>query len=314
MLRLRKATEQDLDQINELATSIEFEQGIHNWTLYYRTSPRTFYVYENLQPTSNRRQNEIVGYVTRNLIFSGCILTHHIMILPEYRNQRLTKDLLKQLDVNFDGIIVANYNNKALKLVNGVKQQKPVVFGPKYTGYYGFLPSTLPANWSTVTSTMNECSDYSLCPVDASNIELILQYDQTLHPSDRSNFMKQWLLPTDDSDHTIAYCAMAAGHVVGYGAVRMMTESYYDLAPVYADSKEIAERILRTLVIELWTRKQNTVELYVSFPAEQKTTLKFCLDLGLHWHYAEMRTYENVSTQPQLPWHKVFSAHEFWLL
>lgn len=314
MLRLRKATEEDLDQINELATSIEFEQGIHNWTLYYRTSPRTFYVYENVNPSTERRKNEIVGYVTRNLIFNTCVLTHHIMILPEYRNQRLAKDLLKKLDVDFDGIVVANYNNKALKLVRGVGQQKPVVFGPKYTGYYGFLPRELPKSWNNVDVSTTS-SEVSLYAINSSNIDAVLKYDQTLHPSDRSDFMRQWLLPDADATHmTIACCVVKNDKVIGYGAARMMTDSYYDLAPVYADSKDIAERILRYLSVELWSKKGDSVELYVSFPAEQTVTLKFCLDLGLKWHYAEMRTYENVSKQPNLPWHKVFSAHEFWLL
>ncbi|VDP43028.1 unnamed protein product, partial [Soboliphyme baturini] len=140
MPRWRLATTLDLARIEELSLGVEFEQGVHNWQLYFETSPDTFYVLES------EDYGQVVGYLSRNHIGGGVMLNHHIVMLPEFRRRCAVQGLLRQLRQQWPGPVVSNVNAIGLTLLQSYLEHNRIFYGPRFIGYYGFLPDVFPSH------------------------------------------------------------------------------------------------------------------------------------------------------------------------
>lgn len=78
---LRKAKEEDLETFEQIASTVHFDIGLHNWKLYYSISPDGYWVFE--EP----KKKIIVGILSGHSINDEFFWGHQVIILPEYRQK-----------------------------------------------------------------------------------------------------------------------------------------------------------------------------------------------------------------------------------
>ena len=157
--------------------------------------------------------------------FIGFYIVH-----PDYRGQgygiQIWKAALEQLagcNVGLDGVVAQqeNYRQSGFTLAyrniryEGIQQQAP-------------------------------SSAISIHDVSALPFELIDQYDQSLFPAPRPSFLKAWL--THPQSHAIAH--VENNKMAGYGVIRKC-RSGYKVGPLFANTNDIANTLLSTLVSKI---------------------------------------------------------------
>ncbi|OKH45253.1 GNAT family N-acetyltransferase [Calothrix sp. HK-06] len=80
--------------------------------------------------------------------------------------------------------------------------------------------------------------------VELSTVPLraLVAYDQPFFPAERSNFLQSWIAPP----HRIALGIKSNDALVGYGVIRQ-SHTGFRVGPLFADSEQIAEKILLAL-------------------------------------------------------------------
>lgn len=103
-LILTHAKPEDLIHFDNIVAKEQFDQGLHNWKLYYSLSPEDFWVL--LDPEENRK---IVGIFTANTVTKDFIWGQQCVILPEYRKQNR---IMMLCDIIFNNKHFAGTQNK----------------------------------------------------------------------------------------------------------------------------------------------------------------------------------------------------------
>lgn len=124
----------------------------------------------------------------------------------------------------------------------------------------------------------------------------------------RRRWFSQWLFP-ENPDHSYSVIAYRPSDntVCGYGVARLQTD-YYAIAPVYADSEDIAYALLCFLA----NRFKNSEHVYLEFHANRRSCFKFVTEAHLAFTYSNFRCYN--AFVPNLPIEKLYCDHEFWPL
>lgn len=124
-LLLRRANFEDLETFDEIASSVHFDIGLHNWKLYYSINPKEFWVM--VEP----KEKKIVGIWSGNRVNDDLFWGHHVVILPEYRHKsrfRRTIELIQSAPY-----FAGNRNANSIYAL----RQEPTHFGYKLVGFYG---------------------------------------------------------------------------------------------------------------------------------------------------------------------------------
>ncbi|QFT54299.1 GNAT family N-acetyltransferase [Microbulbifer sp. THAF38] len=88
----------------------------------------------------------------------------------------------------------------------------------------------------------NSASEYEICPLADIPFDQLLQYDLTCFPACREKFLRTWLSP----EGVQALGLMQSGELCGYGVIRRCADGY-KVGPLFANSGELAEALLREL-------------------------------------------------------------------
>lgn len=109
----------------------------------------------------------------------------------------------------------------------------------------GFRPAHLNVRYQGQMS-LNGRKDPHLTLISENLLSLVEKYDRNYFPAPRSAFLQNWLPQTQD---TISLAYMDHGTIQGYGVIRRCFTGY-KIGPLFAESFEIAQKILQGLVIQ----------------------------------------------------------------
>ncbi|KRX15560.1 G/T mismatch-specific thymine DNA glycosylase [Trichinella nelsoni] len=271
----------------------------------------SFYVLEDCLGENSKI---IVGYLSRNKIDERTMLNHHMLILPPYRKAGIMQSFLTELDRDWSGPIVSNANPYGARLIASLDPDRALWRGPQFIGYFGsLLPDRI--HFSNNNNSVLQLTNCDLLEVTKENLNQVLHYDSgKIHPTCRDAFLTSWMIPERESAAAaLALCAMRHGTVVGYGVMRKISDTYYDMAPVYADDDAVAMGLMKQLCAWLVQIAGSGVRIYYAFPIDQKPSVRLAEELGLKIEDHETRIYQRELVE-NLPWKHCYAIHQFWLI
>ena len=124
-----------------------------------------------------------------------------------------------------------------------------------------------------VSNAMANCGSEKmpLVPLKDTILEETLIYDRDFFPADRSRYMREWLSMPNAS----GFVWKEGKSISGYGLIRQAKQGYR-IGPCYADSPEIADTLLRALLIQA-----NGAPVSISMPENNPLTQRLVDDFGL---------------------------------
>jgi len=143
--------------------------------------------------------------------------------------------------------------------------------------------------------------DGSVVPVDVVGFEAIERYDRLHVAAPRPALLRRWL--AQPGAHGVALCT--GGLVTGYGVVRACQRGYR-LAPVFADTPDLAERIVAHLM--------STVDgqpVQIDVPEPNAPGLELAARFSLAESFGCARMY--YGPDPRLPVERIFGVTSFEL-
>ncbi len=119
--------------------------------------------------------------------------------------------------------------------------------------------------------------------------ETLDAYDKKHFPVPRSAFIKAWI----SQPGVMGYAIFKHDHLVGYGVARPCHQGY-KIGPLFADSTDIAESILSSLLAEIKGEK-----VQIDIPEPNQSALKLATNFGLVESFGCARMYRgNVNPVP----------------
>ena len=106
-----------------------------------------------------------------------------------------------------------------------------------------------------ISGTGEDCFNEKIVSLSSVAFEKISIYDQKCYPAKREEFLKEWL---KNSVKSVAYCE--ENEMKGYGVLRRGWDTFR-IGPWFADSKDIAEEILKSLIGSLQSNEVATIDI-----------------------------------------------------
>lgn len=275
--QIRTMTREELDIAVNWAGIEGWNPGIYDADAFYATDPKGFFVgfLEN-EPIA------CISAVAYNLNFG--FLGFYI-VRPDYRGKdygiqiwNKAIEYLKTQNIGLDGVVAQqeNYKKSGFKLAY------------RNIRYQG-KSKKLEMNNNTVK--------LSQIPFDE-----LLKYDNNLFPAPRSQFLKHWInLPESAS-----FGVRKDGKLAGYSVIRKCRDGY-KIGPLFADNKEIAEKLFSAVNNYL---EPDTV-IFLDTPEVNPAAVELAKthDMKMCFETARMYTKEAPSIQLQ----KIFGVTSFEL-
>uniref|UniRef100_A0A183J792 Acetyltransf_18 domain-containing protein n=1 Tax=Soboliphyme baturini TaxID=241478 RepID=A0A183J792_9BILA len=269
-----------------LALHYYFSPGLHNLIVFYKSSPIGWQVAEDEDGTT-------VGYYIYNqLPVEGIRFGYQLLVSRKHTGKGITNmfNMPKK-----DGVpVIANVTPDTIQryLIDSWYEKLLCYVGAVFPGR-GF-PVHPPKNKLNI----EEVTD--------AHLDAIYSYDLGLLGFDRKQFLRLWL---NKDEFGKSVCAVKDGIILGYGTLKI-AEKYTMIAPVYADSDEVAFAILYELLHDY----DMSLTLSLIFPATNAFMCHFVKNLGLQLFTSEMRiTRGNCeAVVKNLQMKKVYALHEFW--
>ena len=275
---VRPMTRQELDTGIEWAAAEGWNPGLYDADSFYAADTTGFWL--------GLLQDEPVGMVSavkygRDFGFIG-----FYMVRPEYRGHgyglALWNTAVRALQgrlVGLDGVVAQqhNYRKSGFSLTyNNVR-------------YQGHSKAAAP-------------HDPSIVPVAALAFADLQAYDAAFFPGDRSAFLRSWATQQGST----ALALVQHGQCVGYGVIRPC-RSGFKLGPLFADSADIADRLLRALMASI--PASSLVQLDV--PHVHSAAVALAQSHGMQPVFETARMYTGPA--PALPLERVFGVTSFEL-
>jgi len=215
---IRRATRQDLDIVSEWAANEGWNPGIYDAESFYATDRAGFYV----------------GLVDGELISSISVVAYDntfgflgfYIVVPDYRhrgygisiwNEALTH--LPTQNVGLDGVVSEQENYK--------KSGFNVAYrNIRYEG----------------TGSNQKSERPNITPLSDVPFRLLLEYDNTVFPTSRPEFLKLWIAQPE----SLAVGCLEDAALVGYGVVRKCRNGYR-VGPLFANDRPIADMLFQQL-------------------------------------------------------------------
>ena len=137
-----------------------------------------------------------------------------------------------------------------------VEFDSPPELVPYYTslGYKEFSSMTIRTLENRSKLTRLQQSSENIQPIDASNLEAAIRFDQTILPeSNRTDFLPLWI----NKEHTTALAYIEGEVVLGYGVISKHFVDGHDspysyiIAPVYAKTPEVGSALIQSLCLSV---------------------------------------------------------------
>jgi GNAT superfamily N-acetyltransferase len=276
---VRRMTEDEVINIAvKWAAAEGWNPGLNDGHCFYNTDPNGFFI--GLLDGVPIACISAVAY-DNNFGFLGFYI-----VKPEYRGQgyglkiwNTAIDYLKNHNVGLDGVIEQQPNYKKS----------------------GFSLAYKNIRYEGKSFRTNDSFPEIVKHSDVSNSEL-LRYDAALFPAQRNEFHKSWLEMPDSH----SFASVSDGKISGYTVIRKCLNGY-KIGPLFADSKELAEKLFLT-VNSLITEGSS---IYLDTPDTNKDAVNLALKYGMQIVFETARMYTKF--QPDFDINRVFGVTTFEL-
>ncbi|MBP7497937.1 MAG: GNAT family N-acetyltransferase, partial [Bacteroidales bacterium] len=140
-----------------------------------------------------------------------------------------------------------------------------------------------------------------LLEIDESNFNKIVEYDKSVFLHNRALFLDYWINKSESG----SLCFMEKDKVRGYGVIRKCREGF-KIAPLFADSFDIAQKLLCSLLT--YTRNE---DIYIDIPHNNKFAAAFIRANKMKKVFDSVRMYSKEI--PKIPTSKVFGLTSYEL-
>ena len=282
---VRTMQREELDQALEWAAQEGWNPGLHDAACYYQADPNGF----------------LVGVLDDQLI--GCIsaINYHphfafigfYLVKPDYRGRgygwqiwQAALAYLGDRNIGLDGVAAqqANYQKSGFKLAyNNVR-------------YAGSVNTAL----AQLTQAKPEHPDAQIHPITQLDFDRLANYEAAFFPCERHDFLKAWV--SQENSHAMTYTL--DDKVLGYGVIRQCLEGY-KVAPLFADTPEVAQSILTALLLKV----DHEQVFYLDVPECHQAGLMLVKKLAMEPVFATARMYTQEA--PKLPLGRIYGVTSF---
>ncbi len=273
---IRTMTRPELDLAVQWAAQEGWNPGLDDADCYYATDPDGFLV--GMLGDEPIASISVVKY-GQSFGFLGFYI-----VKPEYRGREYGIQIwdagLKYLEgrnVGLDGVVAQqeNYKKSGFKLAYS---------NVRYEGI---------ANGQT-------CENADIVYLSTLPFKTIAAYDAPFFPEVRADFTKRWI----NQEQCKAYGIIQHGKLAGYGVIRQCRTGY-KVGPLYADTPDLAESLLVSLVSAIQTGET----FYLDVPQVNPDAVALAERHKMKVVFETARMY--TGDKPDLPLGKIFGVTSF---
>ena len=273
---IRTMQPQDVTMAVEWAAAEGWNPGLHDAECYRVADPNGFLV--------GLLGDEPIAVISVIKYSAAFGFLGFYIVKPEYRGQgygiqiwNAGLEYLKGANIGLDGVVEQqdNYKQSGFKLAYRNIRYEGLGGGDEPDNSRIVALSTLP-------------------------FEVVESYDRPFLPADRSQFIQAWINQPDC--HALG--VMQDGELAGYGVIRQC-RSGYKIAPLYADTPELAEQ----LFLALKSRVSSSDPIYLDTPEQNQAAVSLAErhNMTVSFETARMYTQET----PTLPVERLFGVASF---
>lgn len=273
---IRTMKQNEVNIAIEWAAKEGWNPGLHDDQCYFSADPKGFLIAllddEPIATISAIKYDDSFGFLG------------FYIVKPEYRGKgygiqiwNAALEYLKGCNIALDGVVAQqeNYKKSGFTLAYS---------NIRYEGKGG----------GTVEQNLD------IVPLSVLPFETIDSFEQKFFPAKRSNFIKVWI-DQADSD---ALGIMQNGELAGYGVIRKCRLGY-KIAPLYAESVELAE----SLFIALKSKVESSEIVYLDVPEVNKEAVALAERYNMTVSFETARMY--TKEIPKLPLDQIFGVTSF---
>lgn len=280
-LQIRKMSQEELGLALSWAALEGWNPGLHDAKTYYLADPNGFLLAE--------LEGEPIGCISAIKYSADFAFIGFYLVKPEYRGQGYGMQLwqaalsyLSGCNIGLDGVAAqqANYQKSGFELAYA---------NVRFQGDVSLENSNRPGKLKG-----------ALVPLKTLPLSSLMVYEKAFFPADRTAFMQAWVEQEDAS--ALAY--VDEGKVQGYGVIRQC-QSGYKIAPLFADSQEIATSLITALTANL----AKGSEFFLDVPACHQEAMLLAKEFAMVPVFETARMY--TQTKPELPLNRIYGVTSF---
>jgi len=275
---IRKMTRQEVDLAVQWAAKEGWNPGIHDADCFYKTDPNGFFI--------GLLDNKPISCISAVAYDNSFGFIGLYIVKSEYRGKgygiqiwNKAIEYLKTQNIGLDGVLAAqkSYKKSGFKL---------------YYRNIRYQGKSLKNNYQ-----YPDIVKLSLIP-----FQQIKAYDNNLFPAPRPQFLKCWLKQPE----SYAFGALKNNQLVGYSVIRRCQQGY-KIGPLFADDKNIAEKLFNTMNACL----TKGTEIFLDIPEINPAAVALAKNHHLTIVFETARMY--TKKQPKINLNKVFGVTTFEL-
>ncbi|KZM39316.1 GCN5 family acetyltransferase [Marinomonas sp. SBI22] len=280
-LHIRKMTQEELGLALSWAAMEGWNPGLHDAKTYFLADPNGFLLAEF--------DGEPIGCISAIKYSPDFAFIGFYLVKPEFRGQGYGMQLwqaamsyLSGCNIGLDGVAAqqANYQKSGFQLAYA---------NVRFQGEVSLVNADKP----------NKLKGAAV-PLGTVPLSSLFTYENAFFPADRTAFVQAWV-EQDDAD-ALAY--VDEGSVQGYGVIRQC-QTGYKIAPLFADSAEIARSLIATLTTDL----PKGAAFFLDVPACHQDAVLLAKDFAMEPVFETARMY--TQTQPALPLNRIYGVTSF---
>ncbi|WP_438464103.1 GNAT family N-acetyltransferase [Marinomonas sp. PE14-40] len=280
-LQIRKMTQEELCLALSWAALEGWNPGLHDAQTYFPADPNGFLLAE--------LDGKPIGCISAIKYSSDFAFIGFYLVKPEYRGQGYGMQLWQAAmsyssgcNIGLDGVAAQqeNYQKSGFELAYA---------NVRFQGEVGLVNSDKLSNLKG-----------SLVPFDTLMLSSLFTYEKAFFPADRTAFIQAWVEQNDAN--VLAY--IDEGKVQGYGVIRQC-QTGYKIAPLFADSAEIA----RSLITALTANLPKGSEFFLDVPGCHHDAMLLAKEHAMEPVFETARMY--TQTRPELPLNRIYGVTSF---
>lgn len=280
-LHIRKMTQEELGLALSWAAIEGWNPGLHDAKTYFLADPNGFLLAEF--------DGKAIGCISAIKYSPDFAFIGFYLVKPEFRGQGYGMQLwqaamsyLSGCNIGLDGVAAqqANYQKSGFQLAYA---------NVRFQGEVSLVNADKP----------NKLKG-AVVPLGTVPLSSLFTYENAFFPADRTAFVQAWV--EQDDANTLAY--VDEGSVQGYGVIRQC-QTGYKIAPLFADSPEVATSLIAALTADL----PKGAAFFLDVPACHQDAVLLAKDFAMEPVFETARMY--TQTQPELPLNRIYGVTSF---
>ncbi|BFM50209.1 GNAT family N-acetyltransferase [Marinomonas sp. THO17] len=281
---IKTMTRSELDLAMKWAAQEGWNPGFHDADSYYKADPNGF----------------LMGYLGDEPIACISVIKYHdffgflgfYIVKSAYRGQGYGMQMwqaglryLEGCNIGLDGVVEQqeNYKKSGFKLAYGNIR---------------FVGNT--SDFVSANKPLASSENIDIVPLAEMPFSILDAYDRDFFPAERSEFTQQWITQKESR----AVGVLQDGVLSGYGVIRPSQDGF-KIAPLFADTPELAER----LFLHLISLVKGNAAIFIDVPNVNEAAMALVMRFNMTPSFETARMY--TGNVPDLPLSKTFGVTSF---